>query len=268
MPASFTTPATWEIREPRHTDNGDSPSLVRDANQVGCWIFAQAPGESDADALARCSQNLAVGASNATLDRQYPENTGIFPAPDYVRAREDELLVTRLPSTAEVYGCAFVRCTDGQLGVGADDRAFIMGSYGNTLNQGWALYWNSPTNLRLLTYEDDDTLRTADFTYGVASAGVFRLVDFSISATEMKLWDVTDGGAAVVTALPTGHGIGAQTVSLLGRVTTGTDFTASITKDLAIARLYDAVLNDVERAIVHAQMRDYIVNSTALVEGS
>lgn len=257
---------TIESFPARFTDNGDMPLAALDDDEaLGVWMFNKAATETSSQAADRCSQNLAVGAPNDALDRQWSENKPTVNT-DWVNAREDAPLVTRLPSTSKVYGLVAVRCTDGSLASTGNHRGFIIGSYGNTINRGWALYFNSTVQMRLLTYDGSGTLQTLDKTYTGTPFAVWRIFEFYIDTAGMTLADKTLGDAASTKAI-TGHSIGEQTVTLLGRITTGTDFDAAVHKDFAIGFLASEIPDAAGRAALLAQMRDALAD-TAIIEGA
>jgi len=255
-----------QTMEPRHGLGGDIQLDVLNSACIDARMFNKRPGETDIQAVTRCAQNLAPNAANTIRSGLYPQLSDVTVLNNYFQAKESNLLLTDTPHSPIVYALVCHRCRDATVGSTSDHRGFLLGTFGNGVNFGWGLYHNSLTELRLLTYDTAGTLQTCDKTYVGSPLTLFRIHEVIINATTMSLRDVTDGTAAVTTAI-VGHRTGSQTLTYFGRTTTGADFVDSVHKDMTVALVLNAEPTAGEKTTLIAQMRRLIAEQQ-IVEGT
>ncbi|MEQ1950998.1 hypothetical protein [Mesorhizobium sp. CN2-181] len=214
----------------------------------GAWFFGAFPGESDQEAGDRCSWNWAPNASNTAEDRNWINGVPTF-FPNYVLAQNGKPLVTRLPPWGASGGALFsLACTtDSTIGLTSNDRALIAGDYNNSNGGGFGMEFSDWANGRA---------RVIDFAVGAPNTPVTATIGtnpndlskwrlwYGATSTELVGKNLSGDGSTPnpgPMALSGGRREGQQAFALFGRITTGANYTPTVTKKVSFVIRVDEV---------------------------
>jgi hypothetical protein len=254
--------------DPTYAYPGNFTAAVLNDNCVGAWIFAKKSGETDAQAAKRCSWNRAKGAVNLASYRRWPGGPPAF-GTNYATFREDRPLVTGVPDFGANGGCFFAicRCDDDTVGASSVDRAFVVGNYAGNNNLGFGFEYASDTSstARVLDYNAARAIQSNQMDFGV-TVNDFEKIRIiygetgRVSGGNQLLAAVNLSGDGTTpdpgdTTLVGGRSVGSQTFSIGGRIEDSTTFyTPSVTKDIAVILLFNALPDATQRALLLTQM--------------
>lgn len=237
------------------------------AGLIGAWMFNLKSGESQDAAAERCSYNRAAGASNAFIDRTYPGDKPTF-FTNYARFRNDQLLKTNIPDWGSAGGCAFMvaRTQDTNVGTSSPNRAPIIGTYGGNTNFGVEFQFSvySGGTARAIDYNASGTIATNQLTTAANDLGKWRLYylesgrasggDALLGAENLNPADGSVPNPTPTTLTGGRSNAASQTFTIGGRISdSGSNYTASIEKDIAFILLFDDLPDTTEKTAIKQQ---------------
>lgn len=229
-------------------------------NLIGAWFFNKFSGESNEDAAFRCSQNWAPGASNQAADRSWVNGIPSTINADYFRFTNlTSPLVTRLTLPASSTMVTIARTMDTTIGNTSNDRGFICGTFGNTANDGDAIYFQNATTGQFACIGSrlsDSTPVLATALTGTNDLDEWRMWAGTVSATDIYAENLNpaDGSTPTATnALAGGHQAGTQTFTIGGRITSGANYNDNH-KDIACVLVFNIALSAGQLNSVQAQL--------------
>lgn len=239
-------------------------------NCVGFWLFGKLPGETNAQAASRCAWNRAAGASNSLAIRRrwWPGGFPVFGA-NYATFREDTPLVTGVLDFGANGGCVFViaRCDDDTVGSSGLHRGFMVGSYGGNTNRGFGMEFadDASSTARVQDYDSAGSIQTNQIDLGTSINDFEKIRLYygetgRVSGGNKLLAMVNLSGDGTIpdptdTTLTGGRKVGSQNFSIGGRIEDSTTrYEGSITKDIAVVAIFNALPTTPERDALQAQM--------------
>ena len=226
----------------------------------GGWFFGAFPGETDQQAGDRCSWNWAPNASNTAEDRNWINGVPNF-FPNYVLATNGKPLVTRLPPWGASGGALFsLACTtDATIGLTSNDRALIAGDYSNSAGGGFGMEFSDWAlgRARVIDFAVNAPTTAVTATIGTAANDLAKWrLWYGASSTELVGKNLSGDGSTPnpgAVALSGGRRQGQQAFALFGRVTTGANYTPTVTKKVSFVIRVDQVPSVGELATLNAE---------------